>query len=76
MDAGDWAAVRAVVLDEVSLEVVGRDIGYRNSDQGNAVALDRLRRGLRTLAQLWGALPPDRPGQVVRAIPTPIHLAS
>lgn len=68
MDAGDWVVVQAVVLDERILEEVGRDLGYAHDRAAAGVALDRLRRGLRVLAQLWGALPPDRPGGVARPV--------
>ncbi|MGX7707994.1 hypothetical protein [Methylobacterium sp. Gmos1] len=68
MDAGDWAAVRAVVLEERILEEVGREIGYQQASAAAGVALDRLRRGLKVLAQLWGALPPDRPALIARPV--------
>jgi hypothetical protein len=58
MDAGAWQIVLDVVCGEITLAGAGRLAGYRNEDAANAVALDRLRRGLEALAQLWGHLPP------------------
>lgn len=61
MDAGDWPAVRGIVIEEQDLETAGRALGYGNRQAAAAVALDRLRRGLGALAELWGYSPPPRP---------------
>lgn len=59
--AADWRIVSAVVCEEVGLEVAGRAIGYGERHAAHAVALDRLRRGLGDLAEVWGFSPPPRP---------------
>ena len=61
MHPGDWRVVNAVVCLEADLEGAGRDLGCNNVHAANAVALDRLRRGLGVLAELWGYSPPKRP---------------
>ncbi|WP_156635328.1 hypothetical protein [Methylobacterium sp. Leaf123] len=61
MHAGDWKVVNAVVCLEADLEEAGREVGCNNVHAANAVALDRLRRGLGALAELWGYSPPQRP---------------
>ncbi|WP_456016202.1 hypothetical protein [Methylorubrum populi] len=61
MHPGDWWVVNAVVCLEADLEAAGRDVGCNNVHAANAVALDRLRRGLGVLAELWGYSPPQRP---------------
>jgi len=61
MDRGDWAVVRDVVCLEQTLVEAGRSIGYGKEEVASAVALDRLRRGLAALAELWGFSPPPRP---------------
>lgn len=61
MHPGDWKVVNAVVCLEADLEGAGREVGCNNVHAANAVALDRLRRGLGTLAELWGYSPPKRP---------------
>ena len=70
LDAGDWAVVDDVVCREATLQEAGRKIGFGSDDAAAAVALDRLRRGLGGLAQLWGYSPPERPG------PTPAQAAN
>ena len=67
MDRDAWIAVRAIVIEEQTLVESGRAFGYGKEHAASAVALDRLRRGLSTLATLWGYLPPERPE---RAAPT------
>lgn len=54
----DWTAVYGIVCEERSLEAVGQQLGYRHTHAANAVALDRLRRGLEGLAEFWGTVPP------------------
>ncbi|SFG92667.1 hypothetical protein [Methylobacterium gossipiicola] len=54
MDAGDWRVVVDVVGLEVTLAAAGRAVGFGNDEAAAAVALDRLRRGLGFLAELWG----------------------
>ena len=61
MDAGDWRIVADVICDELGLAEAGRKVGYGSDDAASAVALDRLRRGLGALAELWGYSPPRRP---------------
>lgn len=61
MHSGDWQVVNAVVCLEASLKDAGYGVGCTNADAANAVALDRLRRGLGALAELWGYSPPKRP---------------
>lgn len=53
----DWFVVEAIVIREQTLEETGRQCGTGNVQGANAVALDRLRRGLTTLAASWGLLP-------------------
>lgn len=65
MHPGDWKVVNAVVCLEADLEDAGREVGCNNVHAANAVALDRLRRGLGTLAELWGYSPPQRPAPTV-----------
>lgn len=64
MDAGDWRVVIDVACLELTLEAAGRKVGYGNDEAAVAVALDRLRRGLGGLADLWGFSPPSRPAAV------------
>lgn len=61
VDPDAWLAVRAVVLHEQNLEDLGRVLGFGNRHAAASVGLDRLRRGLRALAALWGFAPPERP---------------
>lgn len=61
MHPGDWKVLNAVVCLEADLEDAGREVGCNNVHAANAVALDRLRRGLCALAELWGYSPPQRP---------------
>lgn len=61
MHPGDWQAVRGVVIEELTLEAAGLGFGFCNRAAAASVALDRLRRGLAALAELWGYLPPERP---------------
>lgn len=61
MHPGDWQVVNAVVCLEADLTEAGYKAGCTNADAANAVALDRLRRGLGALAELWGYSPPKRP---------------
>lgn len=65
MHPGDWKVVNAVVCLEADLEAAGRDVGCNNVHAANAVALDRLRRGLGVLAEMWGYSPPLRPAPTV-----------
>jgi hypothetical protein len=65
MHPGDWQVVNDVVCLEADLTAAGLKAGCRNADAANAVALDRLRRGLSTLAELWGYSPPQRPAPTV-----------
>ena len=67
MSPRDWTVVRDVVCLEATLTEAGYAIGYRNDDAAGAVALDRLRRGLADLAELWGYSPPQRPVAAVAA---------
>ena len=67
VDKGDWRVVRDVVLEERILEEVGRAVGFGERHAAAAVALDRLRRGLAVLAELWGYLPPERSDQAQNA---------
>lgn len=67
MSPRDWTVVNDVVCLEANLTEAGRKIGYRNDDAAGAVALDRLRRGLADLAELWGFSPPQKPEQAVAA---------
>ena len=60
MDADAWRAVQLVVIEEQALEDAGRAVGFVQRHAAAAVALDRLRRGLTALAELWGYLPPPR----------------
>lgn len=62
----DWRATFAIVCEERTLEDVGRAEGFGHASAAAAVALDRLRRGLATAAELWGQLPP-RPAAAARA---------
>jgi hypothetical protein len=57
MDADAWFAVEAIVIREQTLEETGRQCSTGNAQGANAVALDRLRRGLTTLAASWELLP-------------------
>ncbi|MFY9294019.1 MAG: hypothetical protein WAP03_25490 [Methylorubrum rhodinum] len=61
MHPGDWRVVRDVVCLEQDLGAVGQALGFGKDHAANAVALDRLRRGLGELAELWGYSPPPRP---------------
>lgn len=55
------AVVEAVVCDERSLEDVGRQVSGRpDPKQAQAVAMDRLREGLRVLAVHYGLVRLDR----------------
>lgn len=58
---GDWQVVRDVVCLELDLGAVGQSLGFGKDHAANAVALDRLRRGLRLLAEQWGYAAPPRP---------------
>jgi hypothetical protein len=58
MEAGHWQIVFGICCGEATLEAAGRDAGFGNAHAANAVALDRLRRGLELLALAWGILPP------------------
>jgi hypothetical protein len=51
---GDWRVVCDVVCLELDLGAVGQSLGFGKDHAANAVALDRLRRGLRLLAEHWG----------------------
>lgn len=61
MHPGDWRVVHDVVCRELDLGAVGQALGFGKDHAANAVALDRLRRGLSELAELWGYSPPPRP---------------
>lgn len=65
MHPGDWQVVNAVVCLESDLAMAGRALGCNNVHAANAVALDRLRRGLGVLAEIWGYSPPQRPEPTV-----------
>lgn len=58
---GDWQVVRDVVCLELDLGAVGQALGFGKDHAANAVALDRLRRGLADLARLWGYSPSPSP---------------
>lgn len=58
MEAGHWEVAFGICCDEDTLEGAGRTAGFGNAHAANAVALDRLRRGLEFLAIVWGILPP------------------
>lgn len=64
MHPGDWQVVRDVICLETDLRGAGFRAGCRHADAAIAVALDRLRRGLGALAELWGYSPPPRPRPV------------
>lgn len=61
MHPGDWRVVHEVVCLEHDLGQCGRALGCKEAHAANAVALDRLRRGLAQLAELWSYSPPPRP---------------
>lgn len=67
MHPGDWCVVHAIVCLELDLGEAGRAVGCTNTDAANAVALDRLRRGLGQLAEMWGYSPPPRPAPTALA---------
>lgn len=73
MHPGDWAVVHGVVIGEQTLEAVGQALGLGSRTAGRPVALDRLRRGLQTLAELWGFLTPDRRDVLASAEPANVN---
>ena len=58
LDPDSFAAVLAVCCGEDDLGMVGRQAGFGNDAGATAVALDRLRRGLAKLAEMYGIIPP------------------
>jgi len=62
----DWTVVHGVVIAERTLDAIGQDLGY-GSRVAASVALDRLRRGLLSLAELWGFLVPERRDEALPA---------
>lgn len=70
VDPDAWRVVRAIVIEEQTLEEAGRPAGFGNRPGAQAVALYLLRRGLASLAELWGYIPPQRPDL---ALPPPAN---
>ncbi|MCJ2068310.1 hypothetical protein MKK75_05720 [Methylobacterium sp. J-030] len=62
----DWTVVHGVVIAERTLDAIGQDLGYGNRVAAS-VALDRLRRGLLSLAELWGFLVPEHRDEAMPA---------
>lgn len=61
-----WTIVHAVVIAERTLDAAGQDLGF-GSRAAAPVALDRLRLGLQSLAELWGFLVPERRDEAMPA---------
>lgn len=61
LDPDAWQVVRAIVILKQGLWEAGGAVGFSNRMAAAAVALDRLRRGLGGLAELWGFTVPQRP---------------
>ncbi|MCJ2051212.1 hypothetical protein [Methylobacterium sp. J-070] len=70
----DWTVVHGVVIAERTLDAIGQDLGF-GSRAAASVALDRLRRGLLSLAELWGFLVPDRRDEAMSADPANVNAA-
>jgi len=72
--SADWTVVHGVVIAERTLDAIGQDLGY-GSRAAASVALDRLRRGLLSLAELWGFLVPERRDEAMPVDPANVNAA-